>query len=314
MTLLLYIFVCHKAQIMIDNFRKHYKSQKDSYTFSVLIPTWNNLNYLKLCISSIRKNSHLDIQLIIFVNEGRDGTREWLNEQSDIDYIISDTNVGICYALNMCRSMVKSDYIIYINDDMYVLPGWDTELKKEISQLATKSFILSSTLIEPTDTGNPCVIVKNYGDSTETFNETGLLMEYNRFPVCDWNGSTWPPTVVHRDVWDLVGGLSVEFSPGMYSDPDFSKKLYDSGVRVFKGVGKSMVYHFGSKSTRKLKKSKGKGLFLLKWGLTSNIFCETILDRGGPYRVLTDKPDRKNRTLVSKFKLFKLLLNSDIHT
>ena len=46
----------------------------------------------------------------------------------------------------------------------------------------------------------------------------------------------------------LVGGMSIEFSPGMYSD--LSKKLYESVVRQFKGVGKSLVYHFYSESNK----------------------------------------------------------------
>ena len=46
--------------------------------FSILIPTYNNLNYLKLCIESIEKNSKYDHQIIIHVNEGSDGTLEFL--------------------------------------------------------------------------------------------------------------------------------------------------------------------------------------------------------------------------------------------
>ncbi len=208
---------------MIEKITKYQKSSKENHRFSILIPTWNNLEYLKLCISSIKKNSLLSIQIIVFVNDGNDGTLEWLNMQDDIDYVHSVENIGICYALNLCRSLVKSNYIIYLNDDMYVLPNWDTELDKEISNLPNKSFMLSSTMIEPVDTGNPCVIVKNYGESIQEFDENLLLNEYHTMTFGDWNGSTWPPNLVHKDLWDLVGGLSIEFSPGMYSDPDFSK-------------------------------------------------------------------------------------------
>ena len=38
--------------------------------FSILIPTYNNLNYLKICLNSIKKNSKFDHQIIIHVNEG----------------------------------------------------------------------------------------------------------------------------------------------------------------------------------------------------------------------------------------------------
>ena len=106
------------------------------------------------------------------------------------------------------------------------------------------------------------------------------MEQYHRYTRSDWKGSTWPPNVVHRDIWDLVGGLSIEFSPGMYSDPDFSMKLFHAGVRHFKGVGNSLVYHFGSKSTKRVKKNKGRNTFLMKWGMTANYFSKVFLETG----------------------------------
>lgn len=49
------------------------------------------------------------------------------------------------------------------------------------------------------------------------------------YKINDWMGATIPPNIVHRDIWDLVGGYSIEYSPGMYSDPDFTAKLYMCG-------------------------------------------------------------------------------------
>ena len=46
--------------------------------FSILIPTWNNLSLLRLCVESIRKNSKYDHQLVIHINEGVDGTLQWV--------------------------------------------------------------------------------------------------------------------------------------------------------------------------------------------------------------------------------------------
>ena len=46
--------------------------------FSILIPTFNNLDYLKICIESLRKNSNFDHQIIVHVNEGSDGTLEYV--------------------------------------------------------------------------------------------------------------------------------------------------------------------------------------------------------------------------------------------
>ena len=259
--------------------------------FSILLPTWNNLSYLKLCVKSIQKNAHFAHQIIVICNEGTDGTLDWLQSQKTLDYVYSTENIGICFGLNAARSLAKADYICYLNDDMYACPNWDVPLKSEIDKIGHHYFFLSATMIEPTDTNNPCVIVANYGETIETFKEEQLLETYNSLAKKDWQGATWPPNVVHIDLWDLVGGYSIEFSPGMYSDPDFSRKLWAAGVRYFKGISASRVYHFGSKSTGKIRHNNGKKTFLLKWRQASSDFTTNILKRGKT----TDSNDITNK-------------------
>ena len=53
--------------------------------FSIIIPTLNNLEYLKLCINSIKKNSTYDHEIIPHVNIGNDGTIDFL-EKEKISY------------------------------------------------------------------------------------------------------------------------------------------------------------------------------------------------------------------------------------
>jgi len=279
--------------------------------FSILIPTWNNLAYLKICVDSIRKNSHYKHQIIVHVNEGKDGTLQWLEAQGDIDYTFSDKNIGVCYALNYGRSIAGTDYIVYLNDDMYVCPDWDLSLMKEIREIGHQKFFLSSTAIEPVASSN-CVIEKDYGTSAENFREQDLLKEFRDLQKDDWQGATWPPNVVHRDTWDLVGGYSIEFSPGMYSDPDFSMKLWLAGVRIFKGVNSSRAYHFGSKSTKRVVKNKGYYTFISKWGFTSSTLTKHILRRGERYDgPLTDPPKNSWLQFKNFFKRFDVIFKKD---
>lgn len=250
--------------------------------FSILIPSWNNLEHLQLCISSIEKNSHFKNQIIVYVNEGNDGTLDWVKSQTALEFLYSETNVGVCIALNSCRFLVKNDYVVYMNDDMYVCPDWDLELQKEIEKIGHNKFMLSSTLIEPrlANNMNNCSIHKNFGESINTFREEELLKSYHLLHKANWLGSSWPPSVVSTTLWDIVGGYSIEFSPGMYSDPDFSMKLWKYGVRIFRGIGSSKVYHFQSKSTSRLKKNSGSATFLMKWGITARTFYSHYLLMG----------------------------------
>jgi hypothetical protein len=170
-----------------------------------------------------------------------------------------------------------------MNDDMYVCPDWDLPFDKEIKQLKHHNFFLSSTLIEA-ESHNPCVIQANYGRNLQEFDEQKFLDKHQSHPFKDWNGATWPINLVHVDLWDQVGGYSVEYTPGFYSDPDFSKKLWDLGVRYFKGLSDSRVYHFPSQSTKRIKKANtGRKTFLLKWGITSSFFFKHYLKMGTPF-------------------------------
>ncbi len=247
--------------------------------FSIIIPTWNNLAYLKLCIESIKKNSTFQHQLIVFVNEGNDGTVDWLRNEGNIDYYHSNVNVGVCYALNASRTLAYTSYIVFMNDDMYACPGWDKVLYDEILAIGHKWFFLSATAIEPRR-NHPSALVKNFGTDIQTFDEAALLKDFESLEMPDWLGATWPPNVVHKDVWDFIGGYSVEFSPGLYADPDFSKKLWEMGIRYFKGLSKSRVYHFGSVSLNRIKKPKGSYIFLGKWNISQNLFSRKFLRRG----------------------------------
>jgi glycosyltransferase involved in cell wall biosynthesis len=209
---------------------------------SIIIPTWNNLAFARLCVDSIRRHSAFAHQVILHINDGSDGTLQWAQKEG-IDYTHTPGNAGICKAVNEAGGLARHDYIVYMNDDMYVCPEWDVHIANEIKAAGTDCFMFSSTMIEPINYNNPCVIHRDYGQSIETFDEAKLLAECRKIEKADWTGSTWPPTIVHRKYWLITGGYSIELSPGVSSDDDFSMKMWYAGCRLFKGIGKSRVYH-----------------------------------------------------------------------
>lgn len=251
--------------------------------FSILIPTWNNLGFVRLCLDSIRRYSSFPHQVILHINDGSDGTLEWARKEH-LDFTRTPANIGICHAVNFARTLARTDYIVYMNDDMVVCPGWDLALWAEISALGHPFFFFSATMLEPYPTRSaPVIAPRNYGVTVETFDEAHLLREFDKPAKIDWSGATRPPNIVHKSLWDLVGGYSVEFSPGAYSDPDFSMKLWKAGVRHFRGIGRSRVYHFVSKSIERIQMNCGRKQFLRKWGITSSSLERYVLRLGEPF-------------------------------
>jgi glycosyltransferase involved in cell wall biosynthesis len=295
---------------MISKIKFHQAAQIENPVFSILIPSWNNLPYLKCCVESIRKNSRYKHQIIVHVNEGKDDTLAWVNEQK-ISHTHSTANVGVCYGFNGPAALVQSDYIVLSDDDYYFAPDWDHYLLEEIKKLDHDYFCITGTMIEHSETQYPTSIIAphNYGKTVQEFNEKKFLKEFKDIPFYDWTGGNWYPLVLHKNIWNLIGGLSTEFTPGMASDPDMMMKLWHCGVRYYKGVSKSRVYHFGSKSTARVKKNDGNKQFLLKWGLSKSTFFDFYLRLGQKFNGYTKEPDDAEFNAKLKRDKLKRLLS-----
>jgi len=272
--------------------------------FSILIPTFNNLEYLKFCIRSIKKNSKYTNQIIPHVNIGNDGTIDFLKHEN-IDYSYTEYNSGICEGINKAAKLAKYNYLLYAHDDFYFCPNWDEILQNEVNKIGHKNFYLSGTMMKNGQINFNC------GDTPDNFDEQKFLDNYKDHNHYDFQGSTWAPSLVHRDTWNKVGGLSEEYFPGTGSDPDFNKKLWDLGIRIFKGINNFKVYHFGSIVLRnklnKIKKnnrygSRGAKLFLLKWGISIKFFKKFYLESNTKYSGPLNDPKFSFKFLIYLIK------------
>ena len=275
--------------------------------FSIVIPSWNNLRYLRLCVESLRRHSARPHQILVHVNDGSDGTRDWLAQQG-LEHTTTEINVGICVAVNLAAARATSDHVLYVNDDMVAAPGWDVALERALGRVGKlAAYMLSGTMIEPVATGNRCVVVADFGRDPDRFDLDRFAREAAGHARADWLGATWPPALVRREAWERVGGYSIEFSPGMSSDNDFSMKLWHEGCRVFLGVGDSLFYHFAKASTARIRKNDGRRQFLMKWGMTQSAFDRHCLRRGQPVPpggqgFVLGEPDRSWNWQVERLK------------
>ncbi|MBD1168364.1 glycosyltransferase [Pelagibacterales bacterium SAG-MED06] len=248
--------------------------------FSILIPTYNNLEYLKICVESIQKNSKYEHQIIVHINEGIDGTLDYVKNKK-LDFTLSIENIGMPKALNRASIKAKFDYIVISHDDFYYCPGWDVELVNNVNFIGHNNFYLSSTMVGAGQ------VEFDAGQTIENFDEAKLLKNLEKIKTFDFQGTTKCPGLIHKEIWERVGGWSEEFSPTGGDDTDFAMKLWKINIRIFKGLGKSLAYHFGSITTRKKDKSlftylgsRGNKIFLIKWGFGINFFEKFYLKSG----------------------------------
>jgi glycosyltransferase involved in cell wall biosynthesis len=244
--------------------------------FSIVIPSWNNLPYLKLCVESLQKHSKFEHEILVHLNDGSDGSLEWVISQG-IKYTHTVKNVGVCISVNHLVAQAKHDWVLYMNDDMVAAPGWDIAFAEAIRSVNTDLALFFGTLIQPENGGNDIIIKQNFGESSATFDETKFLQQYRADGRGDREGAASQPTLAHKKWWNMVGGYSLEFSPGMSSDDDLLMKFWVLGCRNFRIVGASRFYHFGCKSTGRIKHNLGGRIFVMKWGITQIEFHRLYL-------------------------------------
>tara|TARA_B100000579_G_C22793874_1_gene836028 strand:+ start:351 stop:1199 length:849 start_codon:yes stop_codon:yes gene_type:complete len=279
---------------------------------SIIVPTYNNLNYLKLLSKSLKENSYYNHQIIFHINDGSDGTLDFINKNNFL-YTFSKKNIGLCSSINKASKLVKNNYILYSHDDMYFCKNWDLYLEESIKKEKNNLFYFSGTNVSYKDG----LINFDCGNSPDNFN----ISKFNKFcdddKSLDLQGSHWAPHVFHKDLWNKINGFSEEFDPGDGSDPDLCMKLWVEGVRTFKCISKFKVYHFGSVTTRKknININNGTKKFLLKYGFNPRFFRKYYLKGDGKKTFLgpLSKPNLSLNMLIDlfinkiKYFYFKLL-------
>ena len=269
--------------------------------FSIIVPTYNNLEYFKICLRSIKENSFFNThEIIAHVNEGLDGTIDFV-KNNNIKHSYSKKNEGVCVAFNEAVKISSNKFIVLAHDDMYFCPGWDKEFSKELINNDETDFFVSGTMVQSSN-GH---INYDCGSNINNFNEQKLLTGINQIKFDDFQGTHWQPSLISRKTWDKVGGFSLEFSPGLGSDPDFNMKLWNIGVRKFKGLSKSRVYHFSSISLRSKAWNNGAKTFLLKWKISIKFFKKYYLRSNEKYNGLLTEP-KKNLEFYFDYFITKI--------
>jgi glycosyltransferase involved in cell wall biosynthesis len=253
----------------------------------------------------LKINSKFDHEIILHINDGSDGTLKYALE-NNIKHTHSKSNIGLCSSMNKAYSLTTTDHILYAHDDMYFCKNWDIFLIKEINKQNNNQYYLSGTNVS-TRHG---LINFDCGSTYLDFDEKKFHNFCLQDETPDLQSSHWAPHLIHKELWDKIGGFSEEFNPGDGSDPDFCMKLWKQNVRIFKGVSKFKVYHFNSLTTRndKIVLNNGTRTFLSKYGFNPKFFRKYYL-RGNnsfiPFKGRLNNP-KKNFSMLLDLSINKI--------
>ncbi len=88
---------------------------------SVVIPNWNGLEYLKICLPSLKKQTYLDREVIVIDNGSSDGSVQYIKDKfPEIKLVVLARNVGFAPAVNVGVNKSTGQYIVLINNDTKV--------------------------------------------------------------------------------------------------------------------------------------------------------------------------------------------------
>jgi len=235
------------------------------------ISTYNNLDYLKLAVKSVRKNSHYkDAPFIIHAENCTDGTDEWLKENSDkyqLEYYIdkNDIPLGIGGGMNFCADRVKTKFINFLHSDFYVAKDWDINLLKVHEQHEGKVWVFSQRIQpnifrEQSRVGTLVVPIDEFGDYHHNFNEEYFLKyaeELSNINDFEVNKEEGVSGLILKEDWDEIGGNDPLFAPASWDDKDIFLRAALKGYK-FPLTSKSVVWHFGARGSHRLEENQGK--------------------------------------------------------
>jgi GT2 family glycosyltransferase len=245
---------------------------KYKYPLTFCISTYNNLDYLKLAVESVRKNSfYKEAPFIIHAENCNDGTDQWLDsvkKQYDLEIYIekNELPVGIGGGMNFCADKVKTKYIMFLHSDFYVGHFWDLACVEEIEKHNLPTWVFSHR-IEPDIFGNgvsrpgTIIVPKDtfgayYYDIDKEILEDwmDLFVKQNDFTIPKTEGVSG---LIKKEDWDRIGGNDPQFSPTSWEDMDLFLRMYFRGYQ-FILTSKSMVFHFGARGSHRLEENNGK--------------------------------------------------------
>jgi glycosyltransferase involved in cell wall biosynthesis/GT2 family glycosyltransferase len=215
---------------------------------TLILPVFNAKHYLNLFLESLFKytSSHL-YRLIAIDNGSTDGVREILSKlEPEHSVIYNDRNLNYSGACNLGAKSSETDYLIFLNSDLILLPNWLEPIFEKLEEFKGEIVIGNKHLFPNSNRiHHGGVRIK-----PDALSEHHLLHSYaydirsNYFR--DFTAVNAACLGIGRETFFRLGGFSEDFVNGC-EDIDLCFKAKKKEIKVAYEP-KSTVYHFGQSS------------------------------------------------------------------
>ena len=214
----------------------------------VIIPNWNGERFLKACLTSLREQTFKDFETILVDNGSTDDSVALVNERfPEVRVVSLKENLGFSVAVNAGIEASNSEYVILLNNDTEVDPGWIGALATTVDD-RPEAGSLASKLVDFHDRR----FLDGAGDALRL---SGLPYrlghgEWDRGQFDSSNfvfGACAAAALYRRSMLDEIGLFDEDFF-AYCEDGDLSFRAQLAGHRCLY-VPDAVVYHMGSVST-----------------------------------------------------------------
>ena len=224
---------------------------------SIIILNYNGKQYLMDCLSSIRKQTFQDFEIILFDNGSTDYSFE-NNIPPDLEVfklIRSKTNLGFAEGNNWAILHAEGEYVVLLNNDTIVDEHWLEELVK-VMDSSENIAVATSKILRLKSHGG-------YTYLTYIIESAGLIFDDGIFPrlrgsgehdhgqydtQCYVWGASGCSMMIRKSVIDKLGLFDSSYF-AYCEDVDFCWRVNEAGLKIVYNPN-SIVYHYGGGTSK----------------------------------------------------------------
>lgn len=225
---------------------------------SIIILSYNHPDLLKKTLDSvINRSFYPNLEIIVVDNASNKETTDLLKKYKNIKLILNKENYGFAKGNNIGLKASTGDYLILLNNDVIVTPGWISRLLFHVQKPKIG-------LVGPVTNsiGNEAKINIEYNNEDQkdieltsriyTSSHWGQTIEVNNIAAFCW--------IMSRKTYIKIGDLDERFGRGMFEDDDYCKRVKKLGLKILI-ADDVFVHHFGGASFKQLQSSDYQHLF-----------------------------------------------------
>jgi GT2 family glycosyltransferase/glycosyltransferase involved in cell wall biosynthesis len=220
--------------------------QHEEVDVSIVIPVFNQLGYTHACLASLQAvQEQPPFEVIVVDDCSTDGTPEVIAQIPGVVYQLNDSNCGFVASCNKGAKAARGKYLVFLNNDTVVKPGWLNALLDTFKQ-ERRAGIVGSKLLYPDgrlQEAGGIIWQDASGWNYGKFDDPGKP-EYNYLRDVDYCSAA--ALMVPQALFESAGGFDSRYAPGYYEDTDLAFKIRQAGYRVLYQPLSEVIHYEGA--------------------------------------------------------------------